>query len=181
MQILSLVSGVEALLVYFCAILYRRTLSGESGLMPGVENQLVSGLIHKAISSGLFHQGDWEQKERQQIPAYVSEPCHIHYLYLLPTPVSLAIWIHHCLILKYFFRFALICAISFPHQPRQTIRLVKHAFCVWHWHEIIDSYFKGVLGHDEKAVNGCWVTGVQSQTETGFHLQQRYRRNYVKW
>lgn len=58
MQILSHVSGVEALLVYFCATLYRRTLSGESSLMPGVENQLVSGLIHAAIASGLFHQGD---------------------------------------------------------------------------------------------------------------------------
>lgn len=61
MQMLSLVSGVEALLVYFCATLYRATLTGESSLAPGVENQLVRGLIRTAIegaASGLFHQGD---------------------------------------------------------------------------------------------------------------------------
>lgn len=58
MQMLSHVSGVEALLAYLCATLYRRTLSGESSLMPGVENQLVSGLIHTAVALGLFHQGD---------------------------------------------------------------------------------------------------------------------------
>lgn len=61
MQMLSLASGVEALLVNFSATLYRGTLTRESSLAPGVGNMLVMGLIQAAIqgtTSGLFHQGD---------------------------------------------------------------------------------------------------------------------------
>lgn len=154
MQILSHVSGVEALLAYFCATLYRRTLSGESSLMPGLENQLVSGLIHAAVASGLFHQGDWERKSAAANSSLCSGAlCHIHYLVSLPTLLSPVMWMHHSLILKYFFRFPPICAISFPHQPQQTIRLAEHTFfCVWHRPEIIDSCFQGVLGSDGRAV-----------------------------
>lgn len=77
--------GVEALLVYFCATLYRRTLSGESSLMPVVENQLVSGLIHtavRAVAARLFHQGDWEQKVQEQIPAYAQHPAHTLFIFV---------------------------------------------------------------------------------------------------
>lgn len=163
MQILSHVSGVEALLVYFCATLYRRTLSGESSLMPGVENQLVSGLIHAAIASGLFHQGDWEQKVWRQIPAYVWEPWHIHYLYLLPTLVSQVIWIHHFIILKYFSRFALY---SFHISHAKPLKLVENAFCVWHRPEIIDSCFQRGLGHDGKAATAVeWLECSQRQKQ----------------
>lgn len=66
MQILSHMSEVEAPLVYSCAALYQGTLSGESSLMPAVENQLVSSFIHVAIPSGLLHQGDREQKVWKQ-------------------------------------------------------------------------------------------------------------------
>lgn len=147
----SVVGGSSSLLP--CNILSRNIKWRKQPRGSGWRTSLSVDAFVQPFARRLFHQR-WLRTKKKKKGSGKFQPMfwsHIYYLALRPLS---RLWRHLNASLANSHIFRPICDISFPHQPQHAL----HFWCA-----------------------RCCFMCVSMRVSAGFNLQQRYRRNYVKW